>query len=974
VVTVGILGSLRVEIDGVDVSPQAPKSRSLVALLAVHAGNVVSSDRLIDELWPELEVDRARRVLWVRIAELRASLRRAGAEEVVVSAAPGYCLDIAPEAVDSGRFAALVRHAAAHRAGDDHVAAARVLREALAIWRGPPLDDAQGCLALEAESRRLADAYVDAAEEWLDAELRCGRHIQVLPAARRLVAEHPLHERLSAHLARCLDRAGRGVEAVRVCREIRARLAAELDLEVGDEVARLERELTGPRPATGDAGSVRLPLALTRFVGRERELSEVAALWADHRVVTLTGVGGVGKTRLAVQSAAKRLDRHRDGVRLVELAPLRDDDAVPGAVATALGLGVAGEPDETIGAVAAWIGGRSLALVLDNAEHVVNGAGRVVHRLLVACPNLSVLATSRMALHVPGEVVYSVPPMGIGGDGEAGDAVALFIERAEAARPSAPLSAAERLAAVDVCRRLDGIPLAIELAAARVRMLSVDQLAGRLEDVLPVLCGNGGAAPDRHRTMRAALDWSHQLLTPDERAALRRLAVFPGDFDLEAAIAVLGGVALEESTTDGFSLIADLVDRSWIELTACGTRYRLLEPVRQYAAERLAAAGETAAARWVHRDVYLGRCRPMWPLMTAQQRRRAYADRPNIRAATEWSWEHDDAAAALVLVAFQADCWMLPGDAQVRTWLERVLVHPQVASHELRCRALNLLVLTLADCGEGMSPRLPELIAEASALATHVADPIERASVELILVEWALTRGELAEARVRTLAAMEVYARDRIVAGVAWCQHYLGWLALVAGDVVGARRAFELSVDLARDDPGGEWLVPHALAALAPVVARLGDGERACRLATDAVDAARPFDVRAVLAMALCRSAEARVIAGDDDEATADVVELLRLLRELGTRRWLADIVELAAVVLARRGRHVDAATALGTADGLRTAAREPLGGVRVSAEEVRQTVAAVEAALAPDELRRARAAGRATAPEAAVVHLLATL
>ena len=194
--------------------------------------------------------------------------------------------------------------------------------------------------------------------------------------------------------------------------------------------------------------------------------------------------------------------------------------------------------------------------------------------------------------------------------------------------------------------------------------------------------------------------------------------MFPGEFDLEAAIGVLAGAGpLEERTSDGFALVADLVDRSWIELTAGGTRYRMLEPVRQYAAERLAAAGETAAARWAHRDVYLVRCRPMWPLMTAQQRRRAYADRPNLRAATEWSWERGDAGAALELVVFQADSWMLPGDAQVQTWLERVLVDPQVATHPMRCRALTMLVLTLADCGEGMSPRLHDVIAEASTLA-----------------------------------------------------------------------------------------------------------------------------------------------------------------------------------------------------------------------------------------------------------------
>ena len=221
---------------------------------------------------------------------------------------------------------------------------------------------------------------------------------------------------------------------------------------------------------------------------------------------------------------------------------------------------------------------------------------------------------------------------------------------------------------------------------------------------------------------------------------------------------------------------------------------------------------------------------------------------------------------------------------------------------------------------------------------------------------------------------MDVYSRHRVVAGVAWCQHYLGWLALVDGDIEGARGAFERSVDLARDDPGGEWLLAHALAALAPVVAVLGDGDQACRLATDAVHAARPFDVRAVLAMALCRSAEARIIAGDDDGAAVDIVELLRLLHELGTRRWLADIVELAAVVLARRGQPAEAASALGAADGLRSAAGEPLGGVRVGAEEVRRVAAAVADALDPDDLRRARASGQAAAPEATVVHLLSTL
>ncbi len=960
-------------VDDVDVTPQAPKSRSLVALLAVQAGEVVSSDRLIDELWPDLDVERARRVLWVRIAELRAALRKAGAADVLVSVPPGYRLDLGPEGLDSARFVAGVRCAATLRAGGEHAAAARVLGDALALWRGPVLADAQGCLALETEARRLTDAFVDASEDWIDAELRCGHHVEVLDDARRLVAAHPLRERLTAQMATCLDRIGRPIEALRVCRDLRARLSSELGVDAGDEIDRLERDLTARRRSI-DRVPQHLPVALTRFVGRVHELAEIAALRSDHRMLTLTGVGGVGKTRLALEAAATQT-HHSVGVWLVELTSVRDESAVPGAVADVFGLATAGAPGPTTEVIAAWIGGRRLVVVLDNAEHVTAGAGRLARALLTACPNLSVLATSRMALHVPGEVIYAVPPMGVGGDDGPADAVTLFLERAAMARPATPLSRREQAAAAQVCRRLDGIPLAIELAAARVRMLSVDELAARLDDVLSMLSAGGGGMPDRHRTMRAALDWSHELLTADERAALRRLAVFPGDFDLDAAIGVVAGVGpLEEAGPDGFSVVADLVDRSWIELAAGGTRYRVLEPVRQYAAERLAAAGETSAARRAHRDVYRCRCASIWPLLSAQQRRRAYADRVHLRVATEWSWEQGEAAAALELVTFQVESWMLPRDAEMLMWLERVLADPAAAAHPLRSRVLALLVLTLADCGEGASPRIEVLAREAAELADDSEDPVVRASVNLILVEWAISRQRFAEARARTLEAMEVYRRARLVAGVAWCQHYLGWMALVDDDWAGARSSFELAVELARDDPGGEWLLPHAQAALAPVVALLGDGRRADDLAGEALEAARSFEVRAVLAMALVRAAEAHVIAGHDDRAAVDIEELLHLLRELGTRRWLADVVELTAVVLARRERYDVAANALGTAAELRAAAREPCGGVRAGAAEVRRTVDVVAAALGPEQWARAFSAGQLVAPEAMTVQLLAAL
>jgi predicted ATPase len=644
-----------------------------------------------------------------------------------------------------------------------------------------------------------------------------------------------------------------------------------------------------------------------------------------------------------------------------------------------LGVAAVGEPDAVTDRLAEHIDDRDLALVLDNAEHVLAGAGRLTERLLSRCGRLSVLSTSRSALHVPGEVVYTVPPLAVAAtdaDGEPADAVALFLRRAAAARPTPPLSEDERAAAEEVCRRLDGIPLAIELAAARVRMLGVEQLAARLGNCLPVLTGSTDCGtPDRHSTMRAALDWSHDLLTVDERAALRRLAVFPDHFDLDAAIAVITGAGpVGEAGADGFSLVADLVDRSWIELVAGGTRYRLLAPVRQYAAERLDAAGETAPARRAHRDVYLSRRGAMWPLMTAQQRRRVYADRLNLRAALEWSWDQGDARAALELVVVHAVSWMMPGDVTARAWLERVLAESEPAAHPDRVRALSELALTLGDSGDGDSGRIDDLLNEALRSAELLGDPIELAACKMTCVEMAIARHDLVRARVLTLEAMHVYELERAAAGVGWCQHALGWLALADGDATGARVHFELAVQLARDDPGGEWLLPHALAALASIAAALGDGEQACRLAEAAVDAARPFDVRAVLAMALCRSAEARLIVGDDDGAVTDLVELLDLLRQLDTRRWLGDAVELAAVVLARRDLPEVAAIAMGAADALRSAAGEPGGGVRAIADVVRRSSDALAAELGCDGFQRARATGRLVPAEAVIVQLLSAL
>ncbi len=421
------------------------------------------------------------------------------------------------------------------------------MRAALALHRGPPLVDAQGCLALEAEARRLSDEHLDALEAWVDAELACGRHAAVLPELRRRAAEHPYRERLVCQLVECLDRAGRRPDALTTCRQHRERLQQELGIEPSPELAALERDIAAWRPGVGPHRSTpqNLPLALTRFVGRLADLADVTALQRTHRLITLSGVGGVGKTRLAIEVAAAALDRHPDGVWLVELAPLRRDGAVAQAVLVALGVAATAD-EEPVERLAQHIGEHRVLLVLDNAEHVVAGVAAVARRLVERCPRLGLLVTSREVLHVPGEVVYAVSPMPVPAFAvdvpTATDAVTLFCDRAAAARPTVPLDAADELAAAEVCRLLDGIPLAIELAAARVRMLGVGEIVARLDDCLPLLAlGATGTGSDRHRTMRATIDWSHDLLAPCERIALRRLAVFPSDFDVDAASAVVGG-------------------------------------------------------------------------------------------------------------------------------------------------------------------------------------------------------------------------------------------------------------------------------------------------------------------------------------------------------------------------------------------------------------------------------------------------
>ncbi|MBV9039548.1 MAG: LuxR family transcriptional regulator, partial [Acidimicrobiia bacterium] len=404
-----------------------------------------------------------------------------------------------------------------------------------------------------------------------------------------------------------------------------------------------------------DAFVHNLPVQLTSFIGREAEMADVRRLVGENRLVTLTGAGGAGKTRLALQVAVELLSEFEGGVWQVDLAPVSDPDVVPIVVVRALGL-----QDElgrsTMETLVRFLGGREALVVLDNCEHLLDTSAALIEELLRACPALSILATSREPIGVDGEVTWRVPSMSL-----ADDAIELFANRAQRARPGFVITADHAESVAEICRRLDGIPLAIELAAARLRAFSPAEIVAGLHDRFRLLTGGARTAVRRQQTLRASVDWSHALLTEPEQVLFRRLAAFAGGFDLEAAQAVGGGEGIDRhQVVDELAL---LVDKSLVatEDSHLATRYRLLETVRQYALEKLGESGEADAVRTRHRDHYLAMASALDEPASGEYRHhleRVQADVDNLRGAFQWCLEVSDVEAALRLTSSLQPLWL----------------------------------------------------------------------------------------------------------------------------------------------------------------------------------------------------------------------------------------------------------------------------------------------------------------------------
>jgi predicted ATPase/DNA-binding SARP family transcriptional activator len=871
----GILGPLEVRDGSALVPVPGAKERALLADLVVNAGRVVSADRLVEDLWGDAPPGNPANTLQGRVSALRRALGPAGSG-LVVTRPPGYVLATDPAAVDASRFERLVAEAMAlGSTGAPH--ATRLLEEALGLWRGPALAEFADRPWAQAEAARLEELRLAATEALVELRLAAGGHARVVGELEALVAAHPTRERPRGQLMVALYRSGRQADALRVYAETRVTLAEELGIDPSPELQRLYQAILVQDPALEPAGPVpqpprhNLPERLTSLVGRDQELREVAKLVEAHRLVTVVGPGGAGKTTVAVELARRLGGGHPDGVWLVELAAVGDPALLAEVVGAALGLREEppepGTPSTGPGErLAESLRDKALLLVLDNCEHLVAACAELVGRLLRTAPGVRVLATSREVLRVAGEVVWPVPPLAVpGGDGAAPemlagyDAVRLFAERAAAADPGFALDAASAPAVAELCRRLDGLPLAIELAAARVRVLPVPEIAARLGDRFRLLGGGDRTSDPRQRTLRATVDWSWELLEEPDRRLWRRLAVFPGGWTVAAAEAVCAGDGLDEDEV--LEGLFRLVDRSLV--VAAGVepaRFSMLESLRAYGAERLAETGEVEAVAARHTAFFLELAEEAATHRTARPwLRRMRADYDNLRAALDRVVAAGDLDTALRLAGALGWYWS--------------------TDHTIEGRQRLAAVLALAD-GRPPTPALARVLQV-------------RAMVEVAL---APTGATVAAAR----RSRELFERFGDRQGVAFSKLLIGWAELQRGGPGDAALRLVEEADATFAELGDPWGQAFAGQSRAVFETYLhGPSERAQRAGRQALERYRALDDQFGLAQAQFNLAEMATALGDLDAARRGYEETLAAARD-GGPLWalLASLTRLGALLI----------------------------------------------------------------------------
>jgi predicted ATPase/DNA-binding SARP family transcriptional activator len=872
----GLLGTVAVWTEGgrLVAVPEA-KVRALLADLLIHLGRPVPADRLIDDLWGDNLPVHPAGALQLKVSRLRQALENAepGGGELVTFRSPGYLLRIDGDAVDEHRFAALVERAGAAEDLRDH---AGLLADALALWRGSPLADFADALFAQPAIARLEEQRLVALEEQAEVRLALGEHSLLTGELGELVAAHPLRERLRAAHMLALYRAGRQAEAVTSYGELRGRLADDLGLDPGPGLAALYQDILEQAPGLQRVQApatlaarprTNLPAMLTDVVGRTAAVTDLHALLNERRLVTLTGPGGVGKTRLALETATQAVDAFPDGVWLVELAgPALAGARTPADAVTAV-LGIRDDSSmDPSDLLADALRTSRMLLILDNCEHLVDQAAKLAAQLLQAAPGLRILVTSREPLMLAGEVVWAVPPL------TQSSAVQLFVLRAGASAPGFRLDEDNAQAVAGLCRRLDGIPLALELAATRVRTLGVHELLARLDDRFRLLVTGHRDAPPRQQTLWAVIDWSWELLTEPERLVLRRLSVAADGCGLHAVEAICA-----EDDLDVLGLLARLVDRSLV-VVAAGPRYRMLESVAAYGLQKLREAGESGELRVRHRRYYTDLAERAAPRLRGHDQRswlrRLDAETANLRAALDSALSDNNDDDALRMVNALAWYWFLRGRlTEARRALEEALALGQgsAAGRATATAWLGGFTALAGERGGHTSPAPPD----------GIDDPAIRATLEWFHAFVASDFGDPAVGEAMIARALASFRALGGQWGIAAALSTRAKLAMIRGDPATVHRDVQQSLVTFRE-LGDRWGQLQAIEWLGAAAAATGDHARADRLHRDGLRMAEDLGLWPQAADALSWLGRSALHAGDLAQAREFLERAMRLAAEQG--------------------------------------------------------------------------------------------
>jgi len=953
-----IFGVLRVLRAGAPVVLSGPMAQRLLAALLVDAPRPVDRDTLIERLWGDCPPATATTALQVHVSHARRALEPdhpRGVGSVLRTTGDGYALAVDRTQIDADHFESLV-HRAEERSPVDAQRALGDVEAARALWQGRPW----GALAdewwLRGHVVRIEELRRRADEVWADAQLALGRHELIIDSLTAAVEEEPLRERRWEQLMLAQYRCGRQANALRGFQDARRVLIEELGVEPSPSLRALDQavlvqdpSLEAPPRSVPERPRHNLPAPLTTLIGRSDDAAVTQKLLEASRLVTITGTGGCGKTRVAIAVAEELMDRYDDGVWFVDLAATSSAELVATQIASDLEVREGDEhgPQGPMALLKTYLGGRQLLLVLDNCEHVVAEVATVVESLLSSCPGLRVLATSRVAVGVVGEAINALTPLDTPPvdatleDVTSSPAGQLFLQRAKDADASYDQSAEQLTAIGELCRFLDGVPLAIELAAMWTPTLAPSEILARLSSRLSLAIAND-RFPERHRALRTTIEWSYALLTDTERLAFRRLSVFPAGFTLPSAGAVIAG---DDGETDAvIGTIGRLVGSSLIRTDhrSVPARYRMLETVREYAAEQLRTSGEedetrarqlvylVGLARNVRRDEFFGP--PVPEIMAALD-----GEQDNVREALEGLLVAGFGELAVLLAGAMGTYWSERGHwGEGQRWLTRALTLSAGSRSLDRARALTALAQTTATFA-GIATRADELdeaveiyrehdarrhlgaalmylslarawrreipqMRAASAEVKRIAAVLENPWIDTTIAVYdslaLVLEGELEAAHAGLVqgAAVLLDVGDESLA--ARTLMYAGNVSRLIGDLPAARHELEQSMELARSQ-AMDGTYAHGMVALAQVAMQLDDADaptlfRDCLAALELIGDAR--------CTAVCQRSLGS-IALDTDQADEALEWLQQSLQELATHDHRNLAVAIADIAAIRRGR-----------------------------------------------------------------------